>query len=75
MIRRTSLTKLRNLGRVPSNFSGRLIWGSGATICKGRRYWGKRWWLILQAGHRVSKYDIFLLKVLKGDEDLNEIDV
>jgi hypothetical protein len=39
------------------------------------RYWGRRWWLILQAGHGVSKHGIFLLKVLKGGEDLNEIDV
>ncbi len=48
------------------------LWGDH---CKSRKYWGGRWWLILQASHRVSKHDIFLLKVLKGNEDLNEIDV
>ncbi len=34
MIRRTWLTKPRNLRRVPSNFSGRLIWGFKATIAR-----------------------------------------
>jgi len=34
MIRRTWLTKPRNLGHVLSNFSGRLILGSGATIAR-----------------------------------------
>ncbi len=34
MIRRTWLTKPRNLGHVPSNFSGRLIWGFEATIAR-----------------------------------------
>jgi hypothetical protein len=32
MIKQTWLTKPQNLGRVPSNFSGRLILGSGMTI-------------------------------------------
>jgi hypothetical protein len=34
MIRRTWLTKPQNLKRVPSNFSGRLILGSRATIAR-----------------------------------------
>jgi hypothetical protein len=34
MIRRTWLTKPRNLGRVPLNFYGKLILGSGATIAR-----------------------------------------
>jgi hypothetical protein len=34
MIRHTWLTKPQNLGHVPSNFSGRLILGSGVTIAR-----------------------------------------
>jgi hypothetical protein len=75
MIRRTWLTKPQNLRRVPSKNFWQIDLGLWGDHCKSRRYWGRRWWLILQVGHRVFKHDIFLLKVLKGGKDLSEIDV